>query len=82
MAKTLGNIDGITFSRIALSGGGDGLYDGVDGDPLGKAVVKQYVGMGREITLPKYAIFVIQREESRGSRVIPAVGQYLHKQPQ
>jgi hypothetical protein len=55
--------DGKIFSRKEERGGGVGWYKELPG------IKKDSSGAGREMTLPKNAIFAIHLEDSRGSRV-------------
>lgn len=67
------NADGRMDARMVGSGGGIGLYVVV---VVALERRKEDDGISREIIEPTYAIFVIQREESRGSRVRDALNQY------
>lgn len=67
------------FSVMEESGGGVGLYCGIEDEE--EAAVgwswKEEVGTGNEITWPKKAMLAIHFDERRGSRVNAAAGQYL-----
>lgn len=66
----LDRVGGRILDRIVDNGGGVGLYR------LGEEK-NEAVGIGCMIIFPKNDIFMIHRDESRGSRVSPADVQYL-----
>jgi hypothetical protein len=78
--------DGTMFSTIEVRGGGLERYSevaraidvGTDEGLKFDEVEKQTMGTGNDTTRPRNAVFVIHREESRGSREIRVLPQYLH----
>jgi len=78
----LGKIEGRMFSMMLLRGGGVGRNawrEGVEVDATveeeGVGIRKEAMGMGRDTMAERWAVEMRNREESRGSRVIPELAQ-------